>query len=115
MDTNTNSMKIKDIMIVFAERFAKANGYIEVETYSESRYRYIKPTWEDEQIMEDYVPKIEIEVTNISSRLSFEDTGSSFFIDYRDDCKLSAFFAFGEVAFKLAISIKNEIETMINN
>ena len=107
-------MRIKDIMLALVERFAKANGYIEVETCSEFRTRYIKPTWEDEVII-DVIPKIELESTSISSRISYDSLGSTFFIEYNEYAELIAIFAYGDVAYKMAVEMKDEIELNINN
>lgn len=107
-------MRLRDIMLALVERFAKANGYIEVETCSEFRTRYIKPTWEDDAII-DVIPKIELESTSITSRISYDSIGSTFFIEYNEYGELIAIFAYGEVAYKIAVAMKDEVELNINN
>lgn len=105
-------MTIKDIMLDIESKFAKANGLIEVDTNSDSRKRYIKPTWDEDNLIGE-VPKIEVQFTDTSCKLSYEEIGSSFFLEYKNSNELWAFFAYGDKAFKMASIIKNDIDQMI--
>lgn len=107
-------MEIRDIMLAIEKRFAKANGLIEVDTNSDSRKRYIKPTWDEDNLINE-VPKIEVQFTDISCKLSYEEIGSSFFLEYKNSNELWAFFAYGDKAFRIASNIKNDIDQMIIN
>lgn len=107
-------MEIRDIMLSIEERFAKANGFIEVKTNRESTKRYVKPTWEEDKTINE-VPEIEVRFTDISCKLSYEEIGSSFFLEYKNSNELWAFFAYGDRAFKMASRIKNDIDQMIIN